>query len=116
MVIAPPKTTKYAHLELAKDIIVGIAGYYTPQQEVRLKYNGRELLYVIGQVVLDSSCCANSSWTYAVVPGYIVNWQNTKNEDGLPVSEVEPIRDREAREDITKLVQANENVLAIDFL
>lgn len=116
MVIAPPKTTKYAHLELGKEIIVGIAGYYTPQQEVRLKYNGRELLYVTGQAVLDCSCCANSSWTYAVVPGYIVNWQNTKNADGLPVSEVEPIRDREAREDITKLIQANEGVFAIDFL
>jgi len=116
MVIAPPKTTQYTHLELGEDIRAGISGYYTPQQEVRLNYNDRELLYVVGRVVLDSSCCANGSWTYAIVPGYIVNWQNTENEDGLPVSEVEPITDREAREDITKVIQANEGIFAIDFL
>jgi len=116
MVIAPPKTTKYTHSELGKDIRAGISGYYTPQQEVRLKYHGREVLYVVGQVVLDCSCCANGSWTYAVVPGYIVNWQNTKNEDGRPVSEVEPIIDREAREDIAQLIQTSEGVFPIDFL
>ena len=105
---------KYTHLELGEEVVVGIAGYYTPQKEVRLKYNGREVLYVIGQAVIESSCaapgsyCATGSWTYAIVPGYIASWQNTMNEAGLPVSEVEPIRDEEAQESIRRAIQTND--------
>ncbi|MFC2060312.1 hypothetical protein ACFLTZ_04380, partial [Chloroflexota bacterium] len=58
---------KYTHLELDEDIIC-IAGYYTPLKEVRLQYNNREVLYVIGQAVVDSSCCGTGSWGYALVP------------------------------------------------
>jgi len=116
MVVASPPTTKYTHLELGKDVIFGIAGYYTPQQEVRLKYDGREVLYTIGQVVLESSCCGTpGSWTYTIVPGYIINWQNTKNEDGLPVSEVEPIRDNKEKADIRQAIEACEDTFLIDF-
>ena len=48
-------TIKYTHLELNENVNC-VAGYYTPQKEVRLKYNDREVLYVIGQVVIDSAC------------------------------------------------------------
>ncbi len=107
--------TKYTHLKLNEDYATGIAGYYTPQQEVRLQYNGREVLHVIGRAVIEASCCGVGSWTYSLVPGYIVNWQNTKNEAGLPVSEVEPISDEEARENISRLIQNNETDSSIGF-
>jgi hypothetical protein len=116
VVIASSATTKYTHLELGKDVIFGIAGYYTPQQEKRLKYNNREVLYTIGQVVLESSCCSiPGSWTYTIVPGYIVNWQDTNNEAGLPVSKVEPIRDNEAKAYIREAIKASEAISLIDF-
>ena len=108
-------STKYTHLELGKDVGIGIAGFYTPQKEVRLKHNGREVLYVIGQAVVESSCCGAGSWTYAIVPGYIVNWQNTKNEAGLPVSEVELISDKEAQTNIRRIIQTDEAPFMIDF-
>ncbi len=108
-------STKYTHLELGKDVERGIAGYYTPQKEVRLKYNGREVLYVIGQAVIESSCCGTGSWMYAIVPGYMVSWQNTKNEATLPVSEVEPILDEEARDNIRRIIQTNEATSLIGF-
>ena len=107
--------TKYTHLELDKEVEVGIAGYYTPQKEVRLKDNGREVLYVIGKAVVESSCCGTGSWIYAIVPGYIINWQNTKNEAGLPVSEIEPILDAEARDKIRQIIQTNEAAALIRF-
>ena len=107
--------TAYTHLELDKDVIAGIAGYYTPQKEVRLKYNGREVLYVIGQAVIESSCCGTGSWLYAIVPGYIVNWQSTKNEAGLPVSEVEPIMDDEAQKNIWHIIKTSEDASPISF-
>jgi len=108
-------STKYTHLELGKDMATGISGYYTPQKEVRLKYNGREVLYVIGQAVVESSCCGIGSWIYAIVPGYIVSWQNTKNDAGLPVSEVEPISDEETRENLRRLIQTNETASLVGF-
>ena len=107
--------TKYTHMELGKDVAIGIGGYYTPQQEVKLKYNGREVLYVTGQAVVESSCCNTGTWTYAIVPGYIVNWQNTNNDTGLPVSEVEPIPDEETREKIRQIIQTKEAPSMIGF-
>ncbi len=108
-------STKYTHLELDKEIAAGIAGYYTPQQEVRLKYNGREILYVTGEAVIDSSCCGVGTWAYVIVPGYIVNWKNTKNEAGLPVSEVESISDEKAQQDIRQIIQTKETASSIGF-
>jgi len=108
--------TKYTHLKLDKDVDIGIAGYYTPQKEVRLKYNGREVLYVIGQAVIESWCCgAPGSWQYVMVPGYIVNWQNTNNENGLPVSEIEPILGEEARHNIRQIIQTRETISPVEF-
>ena len=105
---------KYTHLELDKDVR-SIAGFYTPQKEVRLKYNDREVLYVIGQAVVDASCCGIGNWGYALVPGYIVNWQNEQNEAGLPVSEVEPVSDEEVRINIRQIIQNDEAISQIEF-
>jgi hypothetical protein len=94
----------------------GIAGYYTPQQEIRLPYKDREVLCIIGQVVLEASCCdSNTDWVYALVPGYILNWRDSVNEDGLPVSAVEPVRDTKEREEIRKVIQTEEPSVLIDF-
>jgi hypothetical protein len=112
-------STKYTHLELGKDIESGIAGYYTPEKEVRLKHNGKEALYVIGIAVVESACnngaCSTGSWIYAIVPGYIINWQKTKNEAGLPVSEVEPIVDEKVQEDIRQIIRSQETASLISF-
>ena len=105
---------KYTHLALDEDVSC-IAGFYTPRKEIRLKYDDREVLYVVGQVVVDSSCCGTGSWGYALVPGYIRNWQNSRNEAGLPVSEVEPISDEEARNNIRQIIQTNEAISQIEF-
>ena len=105
---------KYTHLKLNEDISC-IAGYYTPQKEIRLKHNDGDVLYVIGQAVIDSSCCGSGSWGYALVPGYILNWQNKKNEAGLPVSEVEPVTNEEARNNIRRIIEEREAISQIEF-
>ena len=107
--------TKYTHLELDKEVVAGMAGYYIPQKEVRLTYDDREVLYVVGQAAIESSCCGTGNWVYAIVPGYIVNWQNTKNVDGLPVSEVEPIKDKQTQESITQTIETTEQAFPIGF-
>ena len=108
-------STKYTHLELGKDIESGIARFYTPEKEVRLKYNGSEVLYVVGTAVVEAACCGTGTWKYVIVPGYIVNWQNTKNEDSLPVSEVEPIADKKVQTAIRQVIQKKEAASLISF-
>jgi hypothetical protein len=106
--------TKYTHLELNKDILAP-SGYYTPHKEVRLKYNGREVLYVLSQAVIESSCCGASDFNSALVPGFIVRWRAETNKDGLPVSEVEPIADEKIRDEIRKIIKQNDHITRTEF-
>ena len=120
-ILSTETSIKYTHLELGQDVEIGIAGYYTPEREVRLEYNGREVLYVVGRAVVESPCaradgiCTAGNWIYAIVPGYIVNWQNSKDEAGLPVSEVAPISDEAVQTDLRHIIETKEAASIIGF-
>ena len=107
-------TTKYTHLQLNKDIDA-LAGHYTPQKEVRLPYQGREVLYIISGACVDSSCCGTTDFNAALVPGYILKWQSEKNSDGLYLSEVEPVADKATRDVIRKKIRGAENIMQVEF-
>lgn len=106
--------TKYTHLDLNKDV-KSISGYYIPQKEVRLQYNNREVLYITGQVTIDSSCCGSAEYFYALVPGYITAWQSETNSNGLPVSDVEPIHEKATQDEIKRIIEQEEHLARIDF-
>ena len=109
-------TTRYTHLTPGKNIVFGIAGYYTPQQETRLPYNDREVLYVIGQVIMEAACCnIADDWVYSLVPGYIVEWQTDVNEEGEKITTVEPVRSDKEKADIRKAIQEREGFVPVDF-
>src|SRR5512140_3816071 len=112
--VATMPSLRYVHPELGKDIPTGIAGYYTPEKENRLRFKGREVLYVSGRAVLESSCCGTGSWAYATVPGYVVSLCSSV-EAGRPVSEVQPIVDKEEREEIRKILEEQEMAELIEF-
>ena len=99
----------YAHLELGQDI-ESISGTYTPQKELRLKQNGRDVLYVVGTSVVDTACCGSGSFIYAIVPGYIVSWKKKQDDAGLSVSEVEPIGDEAVKRDVAQAIKKAENI------
>ena len=111
---------KYTHLPLNEDV-EAFAGYYTPEKEERLKYNGREVLYVTGHVVVEATCCGDgeacrtANYWYAIVPGYLLEWQSERNEAGLAVSEVEQISDKETQKEIKQIILDNESVARVDF-
>jgi hypothetical protein len=105
---------EYTHQELGSDCN-GLAGYYTPQKEVRLEFEGREVLYILGRAVIEASCCGVGNWNYVLVPGYIVNWHSRTNEAGLPVSRVEPITDGKTRDQIKKIVRDKEGIDWVSF-
>jgi hypothetical protein len=109
-------TSEYVHQKLGEDIHA-LAGYYTPEREERLKYNGREVLYTVGGCTVESSCCggATGCMGYVIVPGYLVSWQSKRNKEGLPVSEVTLIKDKETQQEITRIIQEKENARNISF-
>ena len=114
----PPGSTvsvnRFVHFDLGKDIATGIAGYYTPEKEVRLPYHGREILYITGNAVLEASCCGTGKWLYASVPGYIERWHSSF-ESGSPISEVRPVSDEREREEIRKIIEERESADLIQF-
>jgi hypothetical protein len=106
--------TKYTHLALNKDVATP-SGYYIPCKEVRLKYGGREVLYTVSQAVIESSCCGAGDFWSALVPGYIIGWRVGKNNDGRPVSLIEPIDDETTRDDIRKIIKDTEHINRTEF-
>jgi len=105
---------KYTHLKINQDVEAP-AGHYTPEKESKININGREILYILNNAVVDSSCCGNADFTAALVPGYIINQHITKDKDGLSVSEVEPITDKTTREKVKKIIRETEKVSQVEF-
>ena len=105
----------YVHQKLGEDI-QSISGTYTPGKELRLKYNGKEILCVIGTAVVDTACCGAGSLLYATVPGYVVTWKGRQNESGLPVSKVKPIEDEPTKHAIARILKETENIYNVNFL
>ena len=106
---------EYTHQELETEVNC-FAGYYISLKKSMLDYNGREVLYVIGTSVVESSCCSGpGGCAYAIVPGYVVKWKSRTNDAGLPVTEVEPVTDKAARREIAAAIKKNDLVGNIDF-
>ncbi len=106
-------TKEYTH-ELNEEV-ASISGRYEIVKEERMEYRDRVLLYLVGSAVVDNSCCGMGGCHYAVVPGFIVNWKPRTNENGLCISEVEPIADGTARLEIRKIIEKREFVNQVEF-
>ncbi|MBW1704436.1 MAG: hypothetical protein JRJ86_04645 [Deltaproteobacteria bacterium] len=107
-------TKEYVHVELNKEV-EAISGHYLFEAENVLKHNGREVLYLIGHAVMDTSCCGVGGCRYALVPGYLIEWKNKKDHAGNPVSEVEPISDDKSKSEIQSMIKEIEIINQIQF-
>ncbi|UCH08433.1 MAG: hypothetical protein JSV55_05535 [Deltaproteobacteria bacterium] len=103
----------YTH-ELQKEVR-SISGGYTLEREDTITVDGKTVLYVVGNALADSSCCGFWGCYYALVPGYVVNWKHTTNEEGIPISTVEAIAHEEVKRQITKLLEEKEGVSQVRF-
>jgi hypothetical protein len=104
----------YTHQPLAEER-TSISGYYTVHKEVRQPQGEREVLYIVGRACMESACCGTGNWEYGMVPGYILNWQARKNDEGLPVTEVEPIGDPSVKADLEEYIKKTEGVSRVEF-
>ena len=107
---------EYVHFELGAEVR-SIGGYYTIDKEARLPHNGREALVAFGYGAADTSCCgAGTGCRFAYVVGYLLAWKTGEAPNGLPISQVEPIRDESARSAIRKLIASIEPHCQVNFL
>ncbi len=104
----------YVHLPLDQPV-TAIGGHYVLVKEQRLPFRGRELLYVVGHAVVDTSCCGVTGFAYARVVGFVVDWQSSTGADGAPVSQVEPLRDQALQQEVSRLIRQREVVQQVLF-
>ena len=96
--------------------ITSISGMYMYQQEVRVPFGRRELLYLTGYYIVDRSCCGTGGCVFAAVPGFIEKWHYRHTDDGSPVSSVESIDDPETRAQVISLIRRKEISQQFNFL
>ena len=106
---------EYVHHELNEEI-TSIGGHYVITREVRLPVEGREVFYTVGYGVADTTCCGTGGCGYATVHGYVVDWKKTKNNEGLEVTCLEPVRDGDLRSKLKNDILKSETVQQVNFL
>ena len=105
---------EFVHPKLGQEV-TAIGGHYVFGKEIRLPYNDREILYLVGYAVLDSTCCGVGGCAYVLVPGYIRQWKYKKYHSDGAVSLVEPICGRTDQKQIRNLIQKKEMVYQVTF-
>jgi len=86
-------------------------------KEARLPYQGEDLLYFVGNGIVDRTCCGFGAFCYANVAGYVRQWKYAKNSDNQSVSRVEPVSDLREQALIQKLIKQNEPLVSqVNFL
>jgi hypothetical protein len=107
-------TVDYIHQPLNQEI-TAISGHYILTEEVRLPFENREILYLKGYAVMDTSCCGSKGCAFVHVKGFIIDWKAEMNTEGLEVTQVEPISEEGFRKRIRKLLQSREVFHQIQF-
>ncbi len=104
----------FIHPKLGQEI-TAIGGHYVFNNEHRLSFDGRDVLYLVGYAVVDTSCCGVGGCAYAMVPGYVRAWKYKKNETNEPISLIEPVCDINDQAAIRQLIQKKEVVQQVTF-
>ncbi len=85
--------------------------------ESTFEHNGKEILLI--EVEADNCTFCDGSYAQnlsgANIEGYILKWKYRKNEEGLPVSEIERIRDRTEQKGIAKNLKPRYAISQINF-
>jgi len=110
-----PGVQDFSHPELNEQV-TAIGGSYLLFKEIRLPFDGEELLYLIGAAIFDTTCCGTGGCAYALVPGFVRQWKYKVDENGRPVSQVSPVAGDRLREQIKAFIFKRESVHQMDFI
>jgi len=107
--------TEFSHPQL-NEKITAIGGNYLFLKEVRMPFNEKEVFYLLGTAIIDTSCCGAGGCAYVLVPGIIEAWKYRSDDDGRPVSRVMPIISPRMQSKIKQLILKDESVQQVNFL
>lgn len=93
-----------------------IGGRYVFTDECRLPFSGRELLYLVGHALFDSTCCGFGGCRYALVQGFITGWKKKTTPEGRYVTTVERISDAREQKEIQDLIHNRVTVNQVKFM
>ena len=96
------------------DEVMAIGGHYRFTDEIRLEFEGNELLYLKGYAVFDTTCCGAGGCSYILVQGFIDKWKSRK-EGGFFISQIKPVKDQNLQNRIVKKLKENELVQQVQF-
>lgn len=105
---------EYVHRNLGQ-AVTAVGGHYRFQREARLSFRGRQVFYLAGYALFDSTCCGVGGCGYALVQGVVENWKYRSDAEGFLISRVEEICEQDTREKLGRLIQAKENVQQVVF-
>lgn len=103
----------YIH-DLNKEVR-SISGWYSFHREEKISHQGKEFLYLVGVGVVETSCCGVGGCAYVLVPGAVINWKMRANEEGLWISQVEPVTDEALQKELTQIILQKETVSQVQF-
>jgi len=109
----PLRQYEYVHPDEME--VRAISGGYEIEKEVLLEMDGRDVLCLVGNGVVDSSCCGVGGCRFAYVPGFIVGYRVRQNKRGEWISLVEPIEDPETRTRVRLALEETEMVQQVNF-
>ncbi len=96
---------EYVHLPVEEPVEFLSSSYWVTGEE-KIPYEDKELLAIIRETSC-MSCCDGACYApfkSILLPGFIKKYKYRKRDDGLYISEVEPIEDEALMEKIRKIV------------
>jgi hypothetical protein len=107
----------YMYTHLPEDRDIGFDGRSYSLREELLEYKGKKVLYLNTEASAVSFC--DRSYAYHLgsvnVKGYVIRWKFGANEKGEMLSEIELVNEDTEKQEIVRLLRANQNVSAVHF-
>jgi len=92
-----------------------IAGWYVLYKEETIEYDGKRILFLLGEGEADSACCGRGGCRYALVPGAVLAWKSSKDNIGRSISLVDPVTDQVIREEVRRHIMETEGISQVQF-
>lgn len=106
---------RFTHPKL-NEPITAIGGSYYFTHEFRVDFEGDDLLYYIGAMVIDTSCCGTGGCAYARVAGFVREWKSGTDDQGRPVSRVCPVTQKTRQERVASYIRKQQTVQQVTFV